>query len=337
MDTPAPKKPPIKRPPLLVKKTQQIVAKIEAKIGSSFLTYWNSTNGSVCGNDVIGLYEVLQTLGEKEKIVLFIKSSGGNGKAALRMIHVLRQYAKKLEAVVVLNCASAATMIALGADEVFMGPLAYFTAVDTSITHDLSPVDKDNDRVGVSQDELRRTVNLWKKENEGERQNPYSALFSHIHPLVIGAVDRASSLSTKLCEEILSYHMTDKTQIRKISRMLNSDYPSHSYPITLREAKKIGLKAKPLDTDINNLLLELNELYSEMGQKAITDFDDANHHDNEIMNIIEGNGIQIFYQTDKDWHYRKEERRWVSTNDRSAWHKLLKTGNKFVESVFHMR
>jgi Serine dehydrogenase proteinase len=337
MSTPAPKKPPIKKPPLLVKQTQQIIRKIETKLGSAFLTYWNSTNGSVCSNDVIGLYEVLQTLGSKDKIVLFIKSGGGNGKAALRMTHLLREYVKKLEAMVVLDCASAATMIALGADEVFMGPLAYFTAVDTSITHDLSPVDKNNYLVGVSQDELRRTVGLWQKENEGEKHNPYSALFPHIHPLVIGAVDRASSLSTKLCEEILSYHMSDKDKIHEISRILNSEYPSHSYPITLREAKKIGLNAKPLDPEINNLLLELNELYSEMGQKAITDFDDENHHDNEILNIIEGNGIQIFYQTDKDWHYRKEERRWVSTNDQSRWHKLIKTGTKFVESVFHMR
>jgi hypothetical protein len=279
-------KPRIKKPPLLVAKTQQIIQRIEKELNATFLAYWNSTNGSVCQNDVIGLYEVLQTIGAKKKIVLFIKSDGGNGKAALRMIHLLRQYAEKLEAMVVLNCASAATMIALGADEVFMGPLAYFTAVDTSITHDLSPVDKNNYLVGVSQDELRRTVNLWHKENDGQKQNPYSALFTHIHPLVVGAVDRASSLSTKLCEEILSYHMDDPAKIQEISHKLNSDYPSHSYPITLREARKVGLKAQPLDLKINNLLLELNELYSEMGQKAITDFDEENHHDNEIFNII---------------------------------------------------
>ena len=35
-----------------------------------------------------------------------------------------------------------------------MGPLAYLTAVDTSLTHELSPVDRGNDRVSVSLDEL---------------------------------------------------------------------------------------------------------------------------------------------------------------------------------------
>jgi len=38
------------------------------------------------------------------------------------------------------------------------------------------------------------------------------------------------------------------------------------------------------------LLQELNLLYSEMGQRAITDYDEENHHDNEITNILEGKG-----------------------------------------------
>ncbi len=55
-----------------------------------------------------------------------------------------------------------------------------------------------------------------------------------------------------------------------------------------------------------------------MGQRAITDYDEENHHDNEITNILEGRGLQVFYQVEKDWHYRKEERRWVAMNDVSV-------------------
>ncbi len=58
-------------------------------------------------------------------------------------------------ALVPLECASAATMIALGADRILMGPTAYLTAVDTSLNHALSPVDRDNDRVSVSLNELQ--------------------------------------------------------------------------------------------------------------------------------------------------------------------------------------
>jgi hypothetical protein len=131
--------------------------------------------------------------------------------------------------------------------------------------------------------------------------------------------------------------MRDTKKAHRISHALNSSYPSHSYPITLREAKRIGLNVEALDEGVNRLLLELNELYSEMGQKSSVDFDERNSHDNSILNILEGRDLQILYQIDKDWHYRAEERRWVSLNDRSAWRKVELVKGREVVSTFHVR
>lgn len=327
----------INKPPILVDQTQRIVRRIERHIGGTFLSYWNSTNGSICANDVIGLYEVLRKVGSRKAVTLFIKSDGGSGQASLRMVNLLRQFTEKLVVIVPLECKSAATMLALGADEIHMGPLAHLSAVDTSLVHDLSPIDRDNTRVSVSQDELLRVIKRWQREVGRDSTNPYQAIFQYVHPLVIGAVDRASSLSTKLCVEILSYHLRDKKKAIAISNRLNSDYPSHSYPITLREARRIGLKVQSLDPSVNEMLFELNELYSEMGQRALTDYDEQNYHDNEILNILEGPDIQLYYQTDKDWHYRKEERRWVPMNDNSSWRKVIKDGQKTMTSLLHIR
>ncbi len=326
-----------KTPPILFERTQKVISQIEARLGERLITYWNSPNGSICNNDVAGLYGILRSIGKLDRLSLFIKSDGGNGQASLRMINLLRQYVKNLSALCPLECASAATMLALGADKIRMGPLAHLSAVDTSLTHDLSPIDRDNDRVSVSQDELQRVVRLWQKQTKGSSANPYEALFEYVHPLVIGAVDRSSALSTKLCLEILSYHMKDARKAKKISDILNSNYPSHGYPITLREAKRIGLKVEPLDEDINKLLFELNEIYAEMGQRASTDFDERSSHDNSILNIIEGKGLQIFFQNDKDWHYRAEERRWVTLNDKSCWRKAEMANGQLSVSIFHVR
>jgi Serine dehydrogenase proteinase len=329
--------PPVKSPPVLFDRTQEVIGQIEKELGQPLVTYWNSANGSICSNDVIGLYGVLQSIGKVDRLGLFIKSGGGTGEASLRMVNLLRQYVGQLTVVVPLECASAATMLALGADKILMGPLAHLSAVDTSLTHDLSPIDRDNSRVRVSQDELHRVVRLWQTQADKEASNPYSALFSYVHPLVIGAVDRSSALSTRLCVDILSYHLSDATKREQISNTLNSEYPAHSYPITLGEARRIGLNAEPLNEGVNRLLLELNELYSEMGQRASTDFDERNGHDNSILNIIEGKGLQIFYQNDKDWHYRAEERRWVALNDKSSWRKAEFVDGKATISIFHVR
>lgn len=327
----------INKPPVLFKETQKIIAGLEKKLDGAFLAYWTSGNGSVCHNDVAGFYEVFRHLGPKKRIYLFIKSSGGNPQAALRIVNLLRQFAQNIIALIPLEAASAATMISLGADEIRMGPLAYITAVDTSLTHDLSPVDRNNGLVSVSQDELNRVLKLWRASAPAEDSNPYTNLYTHIHPLVFGAIDRASSLSIKICEEILSYHVENKKERERISTHLNSAYPSHGYPIMLREATRIGLPVRELDGALNDELIALNSLYSEMGQRALTDYDELNYHDHEILNIIEGRNIQFNYQNDKDWHYRKEERRWIPMNDQSAWNKITLVNRVMKSTKFHIR
>ncbi|WP_169973837.1 MULTISPECIES: hypothetical protein [unclassified Campylobacter] len=325
----------VAKPPILFNETQQLIKAIEAKLGGSLITYYNSNAGSVCGNDASAMYEILK--GKKiENTFLFIKSDGGSGIASLRIISTLRNYCKNITALVPANCASAATMMALGANEIVMGPLAYLTPVDTSLKHELSPTNKNNELVSVSMDELSRVIKLWKTNEKDKDENPYKSLYEYIHPLVFGAVDRASSLSLKICREILRYHIDDEEKIQKISERLNSDYPAHEYPILFREAEEIGLHVKKMDDELNEMLQELTLLYSEMGQRAFTDFDENSYHDNNIANIIESNGKQIYFQIDKDWFYRPDERRWNVMNDESSWRKNELVDGKLKNTIYHL-
>lgn len=226
-------------------------------------------------------------------------------------------------------------MVALGADEIHMGRTSFLTAVDTSLKHDLSPVDSRNNLVSVSQDEVMRILRMWKEQKSGN--NPYAEVYKYLHPLVIGSLDRSSSLSIRICKELLSYHMKNRRRAERISRELNSAYPSHSYPITAREATSLGLTIKTIDPEVEHLFQELNELYSTMSQSLVTDFDEMNNHANEICNILEREAAQVYYQVDKDWHYRKDERRWVTMNDKSDWHRVEKEGKRWVNRTFFIR
>ncbi|MCA9699407.1 MAG: hypothetical protein KC431_17915, partial [Myxococcales bacterium] len=314
----------IRRPPVLFDRTQPIVARLEQVLGGTFVGYWCSSKASMRHEDVAALDHVLrraQAGGERlDHVFVFIKSDGGQGTAALRMTNILHHWAQGLTALVPMEAASAATMLALGADEIQIGPLGFLSAVDTSIRHPLSPLDHVNDRVSISHDELVRAVRLWRER--GEEGNPWSKLYDYVHPLAIGAVDRASSLSIKLCTEILGYHFEDEARAAQIARALNSDYPAHGYPITLREAQRLGLPAKPLAPEIDEQLIALGHLYAEMCQRMTTDFDPRNYHSGEIRKIIETRDAMLYYQVDRDWHYRETERRWTSLNDRSAWREL---------------
>lgn len=322
-------------PPVLFKETQEVVKEIEDRLQAPFISYFNSNAGSVCDNDANAIYELVKDIKVK-KIYLYIKSDGGNGISALKIISALRGSCEELIALIPSNCASAATMLALGANQIQMGTLAFLTAIDSSLRHELSPVDKTNSLVSVSMDELNRVIKLWQKDSGNSDANPYAALYNHIHPLVIGAVDRASSLSMKVCSEILKYHIKDEDKIFSIASKLNSNYPAHNYPILLREAQEIGLNAVELDNDLGNMLQNLGMLYSEMGQRAYTDYDENNYHDNNIANIIEKKSIQIYYQIDKDWFYRSDERRWNVLNDMSSWRRNEFDGKKIKNSIYHL-
>ncbi|QPF76345.1 hypothetical protein G8A07_00130 [Roseateles sp. DAIF2] len=332
----------VKQPPVLFHKTQALLGRLAEQLGGPVVAYWNGARGAVCHNDVVALHEVLTRLGQQERIYLFLKSDGGSGQVSLRLVNLLRQHCRELVALVPLECASAATMIAIGADRIQMGPTAYLTAVDTSLNHPLSPVDRDNDRVSVSLDELQRAIRLWREQEGGgaaggaQSENAYRSLFQYVHPLVIGAVDRAESLSIMLCRELLAHHIPDAAEAERIATTLNSKYPSHSYPILLDEALKIGLRAQRMAPDVNRQLLALNSLYSEMGQKATTDFDERRAHSNEIANIWETTGVQVYYQQDKDWFYRAEERRWITMNDNSGWRRIERVGSRIKRSAVHV-
>jgi len=325
----------IHRSPILTDRTQTLLKRVQERLGVPVIAYWVSSGGSICQNDVIAMSRLLGHTTPHSRVGLFLKSDGGNPEAALRLVHLLRQSFKQILLLAPFECASAATMVALGANEIHMGSTSYLTAVDSSLKHDLSPVDHNNYLVSVSQDEVMRILRLWKEQRT--QGNPYPEVYKYLHPLVLGALDRSSSLSMRICQELLSYHIQSPAKVRRISRALNYDYPSHSYPITAREARRLGLGVRDLDPQVETFLRELNHVYAEMAQPIQTDQDAQNHHNTEICNILEIPGRQVFYQVDKSWHYRKEERRWVSLNDVSGWYLCLREGSRWKPRKFFIR
>ena len=130
--------------------------------------------------------------------------------------------------------------------------------------------------------------------------------FQYLQPRVIVAVDRAESLSIMGCRELLAQHLADVA------------------------------RAERMPADVNTLLLQLNAYYSEMGQKATTDLDEMRAHGNEIVNILETVDAQVYYQQDKDWFYRSEERRWITMNDHSSWRRIERVAGKARRSLLHV-
>ena len=250
IDTETEKKPAAKHAPVLFEESQEIFRRVETALGGRLV----SISAKITHQTARVLNKMLRGFGDIETLFIYVSTSSGDELAALRLVHLLRSHANRLVALFPRNCASAGTVLALGCEEIWMGSLGYLTAVDVGIDHDLSPMNKDNNPVRVRHDELDRVVRLWNEHRSEQPGDTFSSLYPHIHPLVVGALDRASSLSVRICREVLSYHCEDIEKVDRISKLFGEQSSSHAYPITGRDAQQLGLNVSTFDENLGELL-----------------------------------------------------------------------------------
>ncbi|MBE7474684.1 MAG: hypothetical protein DPW09_24045 [Anaerolineae bacterium] len=202
------------------------------------------------GDIVEQVYEQLHQIGHVPQIDLFLHSVGGQTELPWRLITLIREYCQKFCVLIPAFAHSAATHLAMGADEIVMGPLSELSPVDPARTHPLLPGQKeDGSPLAVSAQDLRHCVEFIKKEvgdsSPEAKAAIVGALFDKIHPLAIGAIQQSYDLARLISTKALSSHMnpaTEKEQIERIVNVLSDEFFSHHYRIGRKEAKEIGLK-----------------------------------------------------------------------------------------------
>jgi hypothetical protein len=90
------------------------------------------TGYSVQGSDVHAFMEVCHGV-EERQLDLILHSPGGSPEAAEQIVQYLRTQFDDLRAIIPLQAKSAATMIALGCDEIWMGPYSELGPIDPQI------------------------------------------------------------------------------------------------------------------------------------------------------------------------------------------------------------
>jgi ClpP class serine protease len=71
-----------------------------------------------------------------KQLDVFLCSNGGSGTVPWRLISLFREFAEKVAVLVPYKAYSAATMLALGADEIVMGPFAEMGPIDPTVARD---------------------------------------------------------------------------------------------------------------------------------------------------------------------------------------------------------
>ncbi len=203
------------------------------------------------------IYDHLEQAKElaKNGVDLFIHSNGGSGTVPWRIVSLVRQYTKNLAVLVPHQAFSAATLIALGANEIVMHKMGCLGPIDPSVANVFNPPHPSapGQLAPISVEDVTAFFTLVKEEvgitHEDELVQAFIALTEKIHPLALGNVQRSHNQSRLLARKLLRQHMLSESQEHEIERLidtLKSNLFYHGHPINRAEAKN-DLKLKVID------------------------------------------------------------------------------------------
>ncbi len=243
--------------------------RVEARRNRPLIVYVTSNrlnaNGQIASDSVPELLDQLQRLPETKEIDLLLVSDGGDATVAWRIVSLIRERAEKFSVLVPQAAFSAATLIALGANEVVMHPNGNLGPTDPQIrVPRRSGKDGTTDVVGFGSEDLMAFLK-FSRDQVGLKDpehllSVYSKFCDEVGTLGVGVSARSALLSVTMGEQMLLLHMKEEQEKKlahTISEKLTKDYFHHGYPVNRTEAKAIGLKVADRDKELEDLMWKI--------------------------------------------------------------------------------
>jgi Serine dehydrogenase proteinase len=212
-------------------------------------------------------------------IDLVLDTLGGSLDSAFRIALFLSRFTSKLRVYVPRRAKSAGTLIAIGAEELYLTHFAELGPLDTQIpdprdpTHNVSALDcyQSVDYVrGFGINTLKKVLISLGKEMEtgiplSELMNTAIAvansstesMLAHVRALDFGGWGRTLKIGERYAQSLLERAGYDDIKVRKIADKLVYGYTHHPFPIDIKEAKDIGLRARLMNPAISGPALQM--------------------------------------------------------------------------------
>lgn len=257
---------------------KQLIQQIEGLRQSRIITYLTSDrqgplNARIAMDVIPIINKQLQTIGKTKNIDFLLYSTGGDTMVPWRLVSMIRDYCDKFSVLVPYKAHSAATMIALGADEIVMSNLSELSPIDPAAANLFNPPDPTNpqNRIPISVEDVMAYFDLAKNKFGIKGDEELSHIFSKfiesnppIHPLSLGNVNRIHNLIRILAKRLLKSHIKQlkEDEIVKLVDYFTERLYSHQYLIGRKEAKEdLGVETV---VDANDILSKgMTDLYEE--------------------------------------------------------------------------
>jgi len=241
-----------------------IIRRIQKELDHKLVVYTASPYHPVpmiMQHDIAPLEDQLRTTGSSKKGILMINSPGGNGDAAEKILCMCRKrFSESFKVIVPDYAKSAATMIALGADEILMGYLSELGPIDPQFSSGLMEPNIPARSFIDGLDMIRTNVT-----KNGDPIELYYPMISKLRPETIARAESAIEGAREFAEKWLkNYQLSgDKKQAEKVAKWLSDGkkYKSHGKVLNVEECKN-ELKLNVVEIDKGtSLWTDIWELY----------------------------------------------------------------------------
>lgn len=223
-----------------------------------YATSTRSNAGAMMAADVVRQFiDQIDAIKDGKSVDILIHSSGGDALTSWKLMSILRERFKSVAVLVPYMAFSAATIFALGADEIVMHPHASLGPIDPQITiRDGNPGGRrfSFEDVGAF---LRFVSDEIGLSEQAYLSSVVEKLFSVVDPVHIGGAKRASELSTDVGERLLQMHMTsaeEKVRARAIAEGLNKTFFAHGDAVSRSRARALSMKVAKDDGELERLM-----------------------------------------------------------------------------------
>jgi ClpP class serine protease len=254
-------------------KRQKLIAEIEQLLSvkyssvNRFMSYvmrFGHSRTSMQTADIPNIEAVLQSLSGAEQINLLVHSPGGDGTIVEKIVDICRSHLvgnnRKFRVIVPNLAKSAATILALGTDEIIMGYTSELGPIDPQV-----PIFVSGTTQWVSafafveaRDKLLQQIAKATKKNE-----PTVGLLTELAGLNIPFTDEMENqiqFAKKTAITLLQKYMLAPLHSKPIQRhkeavniaeklLSKALFPAHGYYISGKTAREMGLQVELLDKD----------------------------------------------------------------------------------------
>lgn len=221
---------------------RDFIGEIEKQLGCELVVYIGF-NIPIIPDDIAPFQDMLYKINYNSKIALLIYSNGGVIDAAEKMAKMIRNVTGSQEFIVIIpeKAKSAATLLALTSDKIFMGDTSELGPIDPQI-----PIYTRNGVIYRPAFSILDTIR--KIEKEGKLNPAYIPMLDNLDLAAIDIAGKAVKRTKKCAFDWLSKYMLRENikKAKEIAGKLSDDkkWLSHGYAIDHKDADVMGLTVK---------------------------------------------------------------------------------------------